>query len=35
MQDSMLKHVSRLVDSAIDEKTRPNLRFFDTQSNVL
>ena len=35
MQDSTLKHVSRRFDSAIDEKRRPNLIFFDTQLNVL
>ena len=32
---STLRHVSRFFYSAIDEKTRPYLIFFDTQLNLL
>ena len=35
MQESTLKHVPRLLDFAIDDKTGPERIFDDTQSSVL
>ena len=35
MQDSTLNQVLQFFESALDDKTRPKLIFFDTQLNVL